>query len=111
MPNLVPREQLESAYQASLIGTYGSAPVAALLFSLMAIISNALAAPFPFFKGNSVDLALYVDGLTGFYSAFTIYRLREIRKIKGRGDKKSATAFMVGQSWNVSRHVVGSKNI
>ena len=90
VPNLVPREQLESAYQASLIGTYGSAPVAALLFSLMAIISNALAVPFPFFKGNPVDLALYFDGLTGFYSAITIYRLKGIPKIKGRGDKKSA---------------------
>ncbi len=90
VPNLVPRERLESAYQASLIGTYGSAPVAALLFSLMAIISNALAAPFPFFKGNPVDLALYIDGITGFYSAVTIYRLKEIPKVKGRGDNKSS---------------------
>jgi len=89
VPNLVPRERLEAAYQASLIGTYGSAPIAALLFSLIAIISNALAIPFPFFKGNPVDLALYIDGLTGFYSAFTIYRLKGIPKIKGSGRKKT----------------------
>lgn len=89
VPNLVPRERLEAAYQASLIGTYGSAPIAALLFSLMAIMSNALATPFPFFKGNPVDLALYIDGLTGFYSAVTIYRLKEIPKKKGYGGKKS----------------------
>jgi dTMP kinase len=90
VPNLVPRERLEAAYQASLIGTYGSAPIAALLFSLMAIVSNALAAPFPFFKGNPVDLALYIDGLTGFYSAMTIYRLKGIPKSKGHGDAKIA---------------------
>ena len=89
VPNLVPRERLEAAYQASLIGTYGSAPVAALLFSLMAIISNALATPLPFFKGNPVDLALYIDGLTGFYSAVTIYRLKGIPKSKGHGDEKT----------------------
>ena len=89
VPNLVPRERLEAAYQASLIGTYGSAPVAALLFSLLAIISNALATPLPFFKGNPVDLALYIDGLTGFYSAVTIYRLKGIPKSKGHGDEKT----------------------
>lgn len=89
VPNLVPRERLEAAYQASLIATYGSAPIAAILFSLMAIISNALATPLPFFKGNPVDLALYIDGLTGFYSAVTIYRLKGIPKAKGHGDAKS----------------------
>ena len=89
MPNLVPREQLEAANQASLIGTYGSAPIAALLFSMMAIISNALAGPLPFFKSNPVDLAIYVDGLTGFYSAVTIYRLKGIPKSKGSGGKKA----------------------
>jgi dTMP kinase len=89
VPNLVPRERLEAAYQASLIGTYGSAPVAALLFSLMAILSNALATPLPFFKGNPVDLALYIDGMTGFYSAVTIYRLKGIPKSKGHGDEKT----------------------
>lgn len=88
VPNLVPKERLESAYQVSLLATYGSAPIAAILFSLMAIISNALAAPLPFFKGNPVDLALYIDGLTGFYSAFTIYRLKGIPKTKkGEGEK------------------------
>lgn len=90
VPNLVPREKLEAAYQASLIGTYGSAPVAAALFSLMAIVSNALAVHLPFFKENPVHLAIYVDGLTGFYSAFTIYRLKGIPKMKGRGDKKNS---------------------
>ena len=89
VPNLVPRERLEAAYQASLIGTYGSAPIAALLFSLMAIISNALATPLPFFKGNPVDLALYIDGLTGFYSAVTIYRLKGIPKGEGHAGKKT----------------------
>ena len=90
VPNLVPRERFEAAYQASLIGTYGSAPIAALLFSLLAIVSNALATIFPFLKANPVNLALYIDGLTGFYSAFTIYRLKSIPKSKGHGDQKTS---------------------
>lgn len=100
VPNLVPREKLESAYQASLMGTYGSAPVAALAFSLMAVISNALAVPLPFFKANPVDLALYVDGLTGFYSAVTIYRLKEIPKIKGHlGGRSSRLLSSLLEGW------------
>ena len=89
VPNLVPREKLEAAYQASLIGTYGSAPIAALIFSLMAILSKTLGIHYPFFQGNPVDLALYFDGLTGFYSAYTIFRLKGIPKSKGSGGKKS----------------------
>ena len=52
-----------------------------------------LAIPFPFFKENPVDPALYVDGLTDFFSAFTIYHLEGIPKIKGRGSKKSANVM------------------
>ena len=89
VPNLVPRERLAAAYQASLIGTYGSAPIAALLFSLLAIATNALDTVFPFFKANPANLALYIDGLTYFFSAITIYRLKGIPKSKGHGDHKT----------------------
>ena len=73
VPNLVPRDRLEAANQVSLLAAYGSAPVAAALFSLMALINSALAAKFGFFKGKPVDIALYVDALSFGFSAITIY--------------------------------------
>jgi len=84
VPNLVPRDRLEAANQVSLLAAYGSAPVAAALFSLMALINSALAAKFGFFKGKPVDIALYVDALSFGFSAITIYLLREIPKSSDR---------------------------
>ncbi len=115
VPNLVPRERLEAAYQASLLATYGSAPIAAILFSAMALISNVLATPLPFFKGNPVDLALYIDGLTGFYSAITIYRLKGIPKSKGHVGQKTPNIMgellggwkFIGQTPNIRGLVIG----
>ncbi|OIQ79037.1 thymidylate kinase [mine drainage metagenome] len=84
VPNLVPRERLQAANQVSLLAAYGSAPIAAILFSLMAVVSGALASVLPFFKANPVDLAFYIDTATGVYSAITIYRLKAIPKNRGR---------------------------
>ena len=42
VPNLVPRKRLEAANQLSLVVTYGSAPVAALLFSGLTLASGVL---------------------------------------------------------------------
>ena len=50
VPNLVPKEKLESANQVSLLAAYGTAPIAAGLFSILALISGALSAVFPFLK-------------------------------------------------------------
>jgi dTMP kinase len=82
VPNLVPRDRLEAANQVSLLAAYGTAPIAAALFSLMALINSALAVDIGFFKGKPVDIALYVDALSFAFSALTIYLLREIPKAK-----------------------------
>ena len=42
IPNLVPRQRLEAANQLNLLGTYGSAPIAAALFALLSLFSSAL---------------------------------------------------------------------
>ncbi|MDQ1487200.1 MAG: dTMP kinase, partial [Actinomycetota bacterium] len=80
VPNLVPREKLEQANQLSLLTTYGSAPVAALVFSLLTLLTGVLARAMPFFTTNRVDLALYFDASTFLVSAATIFSLREISK-------------------------------
>lgn len=82
VPNLVPRDRLEAANQVSLLAAYGTAPIAAALFSLMALINSALAVDIGFFKDKPVDIALYVDALSFGFSAITIYLLREIPKAK-----------------------------
>jgi dTMP kinase len=88
VPNLVPREKLESANQVSLLAAYGTAPVAAILFSLLTLLSGAIAAISPLIPSNSVDIALYLNALSFFFAAFTIRGLKEISK--GGSDKKLA---------------------
>jgi dTMP kinase len=88
VPNLVPREKLESANQVSLLAAYGTAPIAAILFSLLTLLSGAIAAISPLIPSNSVDIALYLNALSFFFAAFTIRGLKEISK--GGSDKKLA---------------------
>jgi dTMP kinase len=80
VPNLVPPDKLEQANQYSLLTTYGTAPVAALIFALLAKVSGALGHISHYFNTNQVDLALYFNALTFAVSALTIYWLREIPK-------------------------------
>ena len=81
VPNLVRRDQLESANQLSLLTTYGITPVAAAgVFSLLAFVSRLLAESVPFFRTNQVDLALYINALTFLVSALTVLRIRRISR-------------------------------
>ncbi len=89
VPNLVPPERLEQANQLSLLTTYGSAPVAALVFSALTLFTGVLARAIPFFTTNRVDLALYFDGATFLVSALTIFSLREI-SLYGRATARPA---------------------
>jgi dTMP kinase len=80
VPNLVPPDRLEEANQYSLFTTFGTAPVAGLLFSLLALVSRALGNLSHYFTTNPVNLALYFNTATFVVSALTIYALREIPK-------------------------------
>lgn len=74
VPNLVPRQRLEAANQLSLATTYGSAPLAALLFSGVTLVSGALS-PVLNVIGGPIDLALYVNALTYLVAALVIWQL------------------------------------
>ncbi len=80
IPNIVPRDQLERANQVSLTSTYGSAPVAAATFSVLALISKVLFSQ----EQHQADLALYINAVTFLVSAATIFSLREIPKQRGK---------------------------
>ena len=79
VPNLLPPARLEAANQLSLISTYGTAPVAAAVFAGLALISRALGSVVPFFRANPTDLAFYFNAGTFLFTAFTVWRLKEIR--------------------------------
>jgi len=79
VPNLVPKHKLESANQVSLLASYGTAPIAAIVFSLLAIFSGAINSAL----GNetpasAVDIALYINAVSFLYCAYIVWKLREI---------------------------------
>ncbi|WP_326826432.1 dTMP kinase [Streptosporangium sp. NBC_01756] len=78
VPNLVPKERLEEANQLNLLVTYGTAPVAALLFAVLSIANDALGRFVPYFSGRDTYLALFVNAIAYLVSAFIIFTLRDI---------------------------------
>lgn len=85
IPNLVPRDRLESANQLALVTTYGFGAVAAAVFSALSFVNRVLAHEFSFFRTNPVNLALYLDALTFAVSGLTILGLRELSSARPRG--------------------------
>jgi dTMP kinase len=100
VPNLVPRNKLESANQVSLLAAYGTAPIAAAIFAILALFSNALSAFLPSFAGNAVDIALYINALSFAFAAYTIWGIHEIPKIKeSKQDTEASVAKSLWQGW------------
>jgi dTMP kinase len=95
VPNLVPRDKLENANQVSLLAAYGTAPIAAILFSLLTLLSGVIAAISPLLPSNSVDIALYINALSFLFAAWTIRGLKEIPKGSASKSNKDEN---VGQS-------------
>lgn len=109
VPNLVPRNKLESANQVSLLAAYGTAPIAAALFAILALFSNALGSFMPSFAGNAVDIALYINAISFAFAAYTIWGIHEIPKIKEA--KKGTEASVAKSLWQGWKAVSGSKII
>ena len=99
VPNLVPRERLETANQLSLFTTYGSAPVAAAIFAGLALLTGILDNPVP--QIAAVDLALYVNAATFLVSAVTILRLTAIpaRPTLAKGEKHPSVWRTLVEGW------------
>ena len=79
VPNLVPRDKLENANQVSLLAAYGTAPVAAALFTFLSLFTSAINVAFST-NVTAVELALYANALSFAFAAFTIWGLHEIPK-------------------------------
>jgi dTMP kinase len=99
IPNLVPADKLERANQYSLLGTYGTAPLAFGLFGVLALISEALGRVLPFFKTNPVSLALYINAATYAVSALTVFFLTQIPKRQAAKISVPSTAKSIWEGW------------
>ena len=104
VPNLVPKDKLEQANQLSLFSTYGTAPIAAGVFSLLALVSEGLSKVTPLFHTSNVYLSLWFNAATYFISAVTVYFLRQIpkRHLSGKISVPS-TAKMIWDGWRFIR--------
>jgi dTMP kinase len=108
VPNLVPREKLEGANQVSLLAAYGTAPVAAALFTFLSLFTSAINAAFSI-NVTAVDLALYANAASFAFAAFVIFNLREIPK--GAAAKHSAETGILKSLHEGWQAVSGSKLI
>jgi dTMP kinase len=105
IPNLVPKDKLERANQLSLLTTYGTAPLAAGLFSVLALVSEGISRVTPLFHASSsamgaVDLALYFNAASYFISALTVYFIREIPKRSASGQISVPSVFRsIWEGW------------
>ena len=90
VPNIVPVDRLTSANSMSLAAAYGTFPIAAILFALLAQAATWLGAvdALHFFKTDQTALAFYVDAATFLTSALLISTLRlpEAARRKRNGD-------------------------
>ena len=109
VPNLVPRDKLESANQVSLLAAYGTAPIAAIVFTFLSLFTSAFEALIPNFHTTAVDIALYVNAASFAFAAFTIWNLKEIPK--GAAAKHAADIGILKSLLEGWKSVSGSKLI
>jgi dTMP kinase len=106
VPNLVPKDRLEQANQLSLFSTYGTAPIAGLLFTLLAVVSTALGHVSHYFSTNQINLSLYFRTAMYLVSALTIYMLTELR---GRPTDKLSSPSVLKSIWDGWRFLAHTK--
>ena len=88
VPHLVPPDHLTTANSLSLVAAYGTMPIAAGLFSLLAGLSGVLGniGALDGLRTNQVGMAFYVDAATFVLSAVIISRLTLPKNKRQRTD-------------------------
>ena len=86
MPNLIPKNKLESANQMTLLASYGSAPFAAITFTLLTLFITGISAAFNLGSNSAVDLALFINALSFLFSAWTIGQMDIPKEHLNKGD-------------------------
>jgi dTMP kinase len=100
VPNLVPADHLTTANSLSLVAAYGTMPVAAGLFSLLAQVGEWIGGidAFSGLKTDKEAIAFFVDAATFLFSAFMISRLRLPRSERSQSPEDRRIDF--GQAFH-----------
>lgn len=101
VPNLVPPDHLTTANSLSLVAAYGTLPLAAGLFSLLAKVSDSLGHidALDGLRTNQEGMAFYVDAGTFLLSAFMISRL-DLPKVARRVTTATGRGIDFGQAFH-----------
>src|SRR5262249_55396328 len=75
IPNMVPRRQLSNANSVSLVTTYGTLPLGAIIATSLAGIATKYGGH-TFIASTAESLALWMDALTFLFSAWMVWGLR-----------------------------------
>lgn len=89
IPGLAGRRLLVQANQLNLIAAYGTFPVGGLLFAVTVPLSNALFADVEFLAQRPASLAIWVNALSFFLSAWFVTRIPEVSR-NGNGREAAA---------------------
>jgi dTMP kinase len=92
VPNLVPHKRLETANQISLVATYGTAPLAAIVYAGMALVTGTLTDFVPWFTLDPISVAIYVNAATFIVSGLVILRL-DIPPTPGREQTRESSVL------------------
>ncbi|MDF5759080.1 dTMP kinase [Spongiactinospora sp. TRM90649] len=97
VPNLVPKDRLEEANQLNMLVTYGTAPVAAGLFAVLALPSDLLRDILPLAE-DPARLALFINAAVYLVSAFLIFTLPDFPK-NHTGISTPSVLRQIGEGW------------
>jgi dTMP kinase len=96
IPNIVPRRQLNNANTIALATGYGTLPLGGLVFTALTSLAVALGTSVDYFDQNPESVALWLDALTFFFSAYMIRGLTLsalARRPGGKGRLGAREAF------------------
>jgi dTMP kinase len=91
IPNLVPRRQLANANTVALATGYGTLPLGGIAYTAVTAAALGLGGQFEYIERNPQSVALWLDALTFFFSAWMIRRLPIRRVARPRRGKLRAT--------------------
>ena len=108
MPNLIPKNKLESANQMTLLASYGSAPFAAITFTLLTLFITGISAAFNLGSNSAVDLALFINALSFLFSAWTISQMDIPKEHLNKGELSTSifTSLLDGGKFLSSSKVI-----
>lgn len=98
VPHLA-KDRLESANQVSLFATYGTAPLAALVFGVLGVLSIKTGQ-------SAAHLALFVNAGTFAFAAVQVFRIKEIpsrAQVRGHGEDVPTVVASVREGLRFAR--------